>query len=240
MKQITFLISLSIACFSVPALAKNKVLWDKWYTIQVGKQRYAYYNERFEIKKNRIICRYKMWKKESGFINEEHEGAISQNDAALTPLSYNFYSVFRTTQTKIDGNISPSGILKVKGSIGTKQIPVVSRELPKGTVFSIFFPIWIRKNLSKFKVGKSMNFKSFLEDQHERGYPNEMGTVTELAQGDFAKKKNARKFSVNYSGFRSTWWVAKDGSALRIESKQQNSLVQLVSKKEAKTFIAIE
>src|SRR5688572_7979786 len=92
----------------------RKVLWDHWYTMTLNKRtHYGYYNEKVEIRGDKIHFQNTLFKKEEGFINEEQLGTVATNDARLAPLYFNFHSTYRATETNIDGS-TKDGILSAK------------------------------------------------------------------------------------------------------------------------------
>lgn len=217
---------------------QTKVLGDHWYTVAVGEGvPYAYYNDRIEIKDGRLFYQNRFWKKEEGYINEEQLGGFSENTAELKPLFFNFHSMYRTTETNIDGTFKEDGTLTARIRRGEKELPVVTKAVPKGAILSIFFPIWLGKQLGTMEPGQSRSFLSVIEDNLELAFVTVTGRVRMEKPDEFAKKSKTRKLTVDYRDQRSIWYVEESGAPVRIVMNGQQALVSRVSKKEAESFL---
>lgn len=235
------------------ATKTDKILWDAWYTITVGKSIHSsYYQERVELKKGRLYFQVNIWKQEEGFINEEQLGVFSENDADLTPLFYNFHRTFGATEMSIDGTIqnAPKSarflIAKVKKGAGVvtggvDQQPIIKRPLPQHAFFAQVFPAWLGKKLSTMKPGQSVSFSSIEEDKPESDACISYGRVMledQIKKPDaFAEKTKTKKLSVYYKDLKSFWWINEHGTVVRIEMPATQTLVQKVTKEEAQGFL---
>lgn len=243
--------SLFFTTTNANAEKKPTVLWDNWYVVTVDlpaqpaagqpaqKLNYSYYNERVEIREsNRLFVQMKMWKKEDGFINQEHEGAFSTNDFNLTPLFFNLYRTQQSTETKIDGTVLTGSRLQIKIQKGGQTLPIVTKSLPKNTMFSIAFPVWIRRNLPELrKTRKSKKFQVVQEDGPDMKFNIIQGQVRYDQKDAFAEQTGTHRLIVNYENLPSVWWVKDDGYAARIVMPTQKAEVQLVPKDKAEKFL---
>lgn len=216
----------------------SRVLWDGWYTVLVGnKVKYAYYNEKAEIKGDRVHFQTRMWKQEEGFINEENMGAFALNDARLTPLFFNFRSTYRSTETKIDGTVGKDQHLSVRVQRGGQSMPPIRRRILDNPFFSVFFPVWIGKNLNSLPQGKTVSFSAILEDNLDTSFRSVPGNIRLDAPDEFAKKTGTKKFIVNHRDLTSVWWVKDSGMPVRIQMPSQKTLIQMVPQAEAEKFL---
>ncbi len=251
MQKFRFNAYLSLATFLITALphstianqrAKDRVLWDAWYTVTVNKViHYEYYNEHVEMKGGKVYFQNHLWKNEEDYVNEEQLGAFAENDSDLTPLFYNFHSTYRTTETKIDGTVqtSPSGTrqLVVKVRKGNSDLPVVRRSIPSKTFFSVFFPVWLGLHMKQLKPDQITSFMTILEDRLEQDFSPVTGE-TRLEKPDaYAIQTKTNKVLVNFHDMRTYWWVNAAGVAMRIEMPEQKTHVERVTESIAQHFL---
>ncbi|OFZ80656.1 MAG: hypothetical protein A3K03_12065 [Bdellovibrionales bacterium RIFOXYD1_FULL_44_7] len=228
----------NIPVVKVPRKLPDKLLWDSWYTITLNKTvHYSYFNERFELKDGNLFYQSKSWKQEEGYINEEQIGALSEYRLDLIPLFFNFHSTYRSTETTIDGNIKDGKILTVKIRKGNTDLPVIKRNTPGKAILSVFFPIWIGHRLAKMKQTQTLSFMTILEDNIEANFDTVHGQVRLDASDDIAMKTKTSKLSVNYRDLRSTWYVERNGSPVRIEIPGQKTLIERTTKEIAQKFL---
>jgi len=228
-----------LAICSVTAWAEpktDKVLWDYWYTVSVGKAPYEYYNDRVETKKDRITCSNRAWKKEEDFINEEQLGAFAQNDDALTPLFFNFHSTYRSTETMIDGNVKDK-LLTVKVRKTGTDLPLIKRGIPKNMLLSSLVPVWLGRHMKELESGKTLNFYTILEDNLEAEFSTVTGTVQGQKPDDFAIKTKTQKVLIHLSNVKSIWWIEASGVPIRIEIPENDTIVDHVTADQAKKFL---
>ncbi len=227
--------------FFLPILSEsteNPVLWDRWYTVTVGdKAHYGYYHDRVEIKENKIFFQDHYWKNEEGFINEEHLGGLVQNNPELTPLSFNFQSKYRSTETKINGT-AEGNILNIKISKSNQEYPIIRKVMPKNMIFEVFFPVWIGKHMSTLKEGKMQTFLALLEDNIEVGFSPVSGWVRKEKSDAFATKTKSQKITVNFQNSTSIWYVENTGAPVKIVNQTQRFTVEMSSEKVAKSFFS--
>jgi hypothetical protein len=226
-----------------PSDAKDRLLWDHWYTVTVGKDtRYEYYNDRAELKKGRVVFQNHAWKKEDDFINEEQLGAFAKDDAQLTPLFFNFHSTYRSVETHIDGNITDQSgggrMLSVRVRKGTTESAPIKKMVSPKTFFSSHFPVWLGKNLATLKPGQLHSIQTILEDNLEAEFTTVHGQVRIEPADEIARKTGSTKLMVNYNDVRSYWWVGKNGAPERIELPHQKTVVQRVTQEAAQKFLA--
>lgn len=217
----------------------EKVLWDAWYTVTVGKgMHYAYYNDRVSLKQGRVHFQNHFWKNEEGFINEEQLGAFALDDADLTPLFYNFHSTYRANETNIDGNVQDGKIITVKIRKNGKELPLVKLSMPSRTIFSALFPVWLGRKLPQLQNGKSLSFYSILEDNLEVAFSAVPGNVKLLKPNELSTQTKTSRVAVNYRDLPSEWYLDSQGMPIRIEMPSQETLIQKVSEQEARKFLA--
>ena len=149
------------------AAPKESKLWDEWFTIRVlPNKRYGYYHEKVTRIDDKIRYQEESWKSEEGFINEEQIGAFAQDDEDLTPLFFNFRSVYRATESLIDGNVK-DWHLTVRIKRNGKEEPLIKKGIAKHTILSTHFPIWIHRHVGELQPGKTKSFSAILEDNLE-------------------------------------------------------------------------
>jgi hypothetical protein len=223
--------------------AKAELLWEGWYTVTVtgptGKRLpFAYYLDRAERTQGRIRFQNQMWKKEEGFVNEESLGAFAQDDAALTPLFFNFRAAYRDTETTIDGTVGEKRSLTVRARRGGQELPLIQRTLPAGVLFSSHFPLWLHRRLPGLKPDRWTSFSTVLEDNLEARYAPVDGRVRLEREDATARRLGARRISVHYRDQDSVWYVDTKGVPLRIELTAQNATVERVTEQQARAFLA--
>ncbi|MCM2276602.1 MAG: hypothetical protein NDJ89_00825 [Oligoflexia bacterium] len=233
------LLSFFAAVIALPVLAEtrpapsggpDRVLSDHWYTITLAKEPYGYYNDRVEVRKGRLFYQNHVWKREEGAIVEEQLGTYSENNAALSPLFFNYHSTYRATEITIDGTVSGRTELTVKARRGSEDLPVIKRGISTRAFFSVVFPYWLGKVGPKLKTGQSESFLAVVEDNIDQGRA--------MLDGRVKADKEPGKFQVNYRGFDSYWWLDKNGVADRIEMPAQKMQVRRVSgAEEARRFL---
>lgn len=228
--------------FAEKAQLKTMPLWDYWYTVTAGtKSHYGYYEEKVEQKNSQIIMKVEYWKQEEEYINREDLGAVAQDDDNLSPLLFNFHSVYRTTETLIDGTIKDGRFFSARIKRGGQDLPIVQRSIPAKTFLSSLFPVWIGKKLAnppeRFKEGGTINFQTFMEDNVDNGFQIQDGSLKWDKPDAFAQSSGTTKFQVRINGAPSIWWVDKQGAAVKIEMPEQKVIVNRVPKNEAKKFL---
>ncbi len=221
-----------------PQAQAAKVLWDEWYTVTVDKKvPYAYYNDRVESKDGKIIFKNSMWKKDDGFINEEQVAAFAKDDADVTPLFFNFHSNYKASETQIDATVRDDGILNVKVRKNGSELPVIKKSIPKRTIFSTMFPVWISRNASTLQPKGSLAFYSILEDNLELAFRPVSGRISLEPQDEFAKSSKATKVKVLHMDLTSYWYLDSKGIPIRIDLKAQNAVAERTTEAQAKKFL---
>ncbi len=220
------------------AAAKDRVLWDHWYTVTLGKSKtpYEYYNDRVEIRKGRIVFQNKAWKKEEDYINEEQLGAFAEDNDELTPLFFNFHSSYRSSETIIDGTVT-NKVLNVRIRKGSRELQPIKRSIQRKLIFSQHFPVWLGKHLSQFKPGAPHSFVTILEDNIDNAFASVSGLLRMEKPDDLAIKLQATRLSVTFQDQPSTWWVDEMGSPYRIEIPKTQTIVERSTEKAAKAFL---
>ena len=242
MKNLIAIVILTLLSFlhsSISRAAESKTIWDSWYTVTVnGTTHYEYYNEKVEIKNGKLYFQNSLWKQEEGFINEEQLGAFAENNEEVSPLFYNYHSVYRSSETVIDATMMVKGSheLSVRVTKDKKQLPVVKRNVPGRTFFSQFFPIWLVRHFKSAPIGKTVSFTTLLEDNIDGQFAPDEGSAKLEATDDFAKQSNTSKIAVEYHGLRSVWYVDGKGETAKLMMPEQNTVVEKVSKPVAKAF----
>lgn len=221
--------------------AKSQILSDQWYTVTVGgNKKYAFYNEKAEIHDDRVSFQTRMVKLEDGFLNEEQLGTFSENSRDLKPLFYNFHSIYRSTEIKIDGNISGSTgttLLTVRIKKGNEELPVIKRSIVPSTIFSSIFPLWLERNLVTLKEKKTLSFSALLEDNLDIGFAPVPGRATLKEPDEFAKKNSATLVEVTFKDGTFLWWFDLQSKMLRMESPSQKLVIERTSRKKAESFL---
>ncbi|OFZ79149.1 MAG: hypothetical protein A2583_00460 [Bdellovibrionales bacterium RIFOXYD1_FULL_53_11] len=223
---------------AAPDAGRSGLFWDAWYTITVNKTiHYSYYNEKLGLKDGKILYQSKSWKQEEGYINEEQIGAMSSNAPDLIPMFFNFHSTYRSTETSIDGNVKDGKFLTVKVRKGNTDLPLIKKTIPSNTIFSVFFPIWLRSKLASLKPNQTTGFNTILEDNIEANFGTIPGVVRLELPDQTALRLKTEKLSVNYKDLRTTWYVEKTGKPLMIEIPAQKTLIELVPMETAQSFL---
>jgi hypothetical protein len=219
---------------------KTKQLWDTWYTVSIGGiLPYGYYHDKVEEKDGKMAFQNQYWKKEEGFLNEEQLVSFSENSPALTPLLFSFKSTYRGSTIDIDGTFNGKN-LSVKIRKDKADSPKIERSISSGVFLSSQFPIWIGKNISRFKPGKRESFSAILEDNVDRKYQPVSGHLVLSEPNDYAKKTSTQKIDVEYNDQKSVWYVYPSGETNRIEIQSgpgTEILVQKASEAEARRFL---
>lgn len=215
--------------------AVEKVIWEAWYKVLTSDGTpVQYYRDRVALADSKLHFSNQVWKREEGFINEEQLGAFSNSTADLSPLFFNFRSTYRASETVIDGTIQPDHTIAIKITKAGVDQPLIRRNLPTGTIFSSFFPVWVREKNKSLKLGENASFYALQEDDIDNGFSVNSGRVRRDADDDFAKKTRTTKLMVEYRSIPSTWWVDKDGIAQKILMTQQGITVERTTEAEAK------
>lgn len=213
------------------------VVWDSWYTVTLrGKVPYGYYNDRFEKKEGKIAFKNQFWKREEGFINEERVVAFAKEDEELSPLLFLFSSNYRNSEIMIDGNVGANNELIVKPRENGKSQPPIRRNIPKKTILSTFFPVWLGKKLPSMKEGKSVNFNAILEDNLEKRYSPVYGSVRLEKNDEIANKTKTKKLFVDFGG-KNYWYVLPSGEPQRIVMPEQKVVVEKTTEAIARRFL---
>lgn len=213
-------------------------VFDAWYTIAAEKNiPYGYYHDHLEKKGDRLYYQSHIWKKEEQFTNEEQLGLYAQDDEDLKPLIYNFRSLYRTTETIIDGTVNEKNIFKVTAKQGNKSLPAFQRSLPKKLIFSTFFPIWIQRHFTQADLGKSKSLMTIYEDSYESHFETKSGSVRLEADDDFAKANQAKKFTATIAGQKSTWYLDPKGVPLKILMHANHVMILKTTESQAKKYL---
>ncbi len=216
------------------------VLWDEWYIVTVaGKVHYGFYNDRVELRNggSQVFLKNEFWKQEEDYINREDLGVVAENTPLLTPMFFNFHSVYRTTETTIDGNVRDGKFLSVRIKRGGNELPIVQRSVPSKVFFSTLFPYWLGKQLPTLKIGDIRNFETIMEDNIELGFSPMEGQIKLEKPDEIAQSGGLKKVRVDSRGIRSWWWVNENGVAMRIEMPEQKTVVTRSTKEAAKKFL---
>jgi hypothetical protein len=213
------------------------VQWDSWYTVTaLPSTPYAYYRETVETTRGRIHFKTQMWKNEEGYINEEQLGAFALDNELLTPLFYNFHSTYRASEITFDGTATESKLtVRIKKtSEDASEKPVVTRTLPSKTIFSSFFPVWLRKQLQKNSTQGT--FLAILEDSEAAGFEPTHGSFKVVQPDEFSKQSDTSKIEVRFTSSTSHWYVDKNGRVARIDMPSQKTRIDRVNEATALAF----
>lgn len=228
---------------SPPPQASSKsadTLWDEWYIVTIaGKVHYGFYEERVELRNGgaQVFLKNEFWKQEEDYINREDLGVVSDAGALLTPMFFNFHSIYRTTETVIDGNAKDGKFLAVRIKRNGQESPIVQRTIPSKVFFSALFPYWLGKQLPSLKVGDVRSFETVMEDNIELGFAPMEGQIKIEKPDEIAQANGLKKVRVDSRGIRSWWWVNASGMAERIEMPEQKIVVTRSTKEIAKKFL---
>ena len=225
--------------------AKNTLQWEAWYTIEAnGGVPYGYYSDRVEkTPDGRLHYENKTWKLEEGWINEESLGAFALNDANLTPLFFNFWSNYRSSETQVDGTITDGKQLSVRVKTANKELPIIKRSIPEKTSLSVLFPLWLGKAVEAGiqagqKTGTVKTFRTIFEDDFKDRFAPRSGSFRIEAADDFAAKTGPRKVRVESRDMPSIWYITEAGLPIRIVMPASKILVEKVdSREKAEAYI---
>ncbi len=230
---------------------QTEILWENWYTVTLNQNTpYGYYMERLEIRRelknsadknivdnSRYFFKNSFWKKEEGFINEEHTGALASISPFLKPILYNYHSKYRATETNIDGTIDANG-KTFRTSFQQPGAPpeVYKSRINKNTIFSVFFPVWLKNEISNNPPGKkTIKFNAILEDQPK--IKSVSGWIKIQEPDEIATKTKTTRILVKFGASQSLWFINQDGVTERIEKPDAGMLVQRVTKQDALDFL---
>lgn len=222
------------------AVQPSRVLWDEWYTVMIaGKVHYGFYNERVELRNggSQVFLKNEFWKQEEDYINREDLGVVSDAGPLLTPMFFNFHSIYRTTETIIDGNARDGKFLSVRIKRNGQESPIVQRTIPSKVFLSALFPYWLGKQLPSLKVGDIRGFETVMEDNIELAFSPMEGQIKLEKPDEIAQANGLKKVRVDSRGIRSWWWVTDAGMAERIEMPEQKIVVTRSKKEIAKKFL---
>jgi hypothetical protein len=152
-------------------------------------------------------------------------------------MFFNFHSIYRTTETIIDGNVKDGKFLSVRIKRGGQDLPIVQRSIPSKVFFSALFPYWLGKQLPSMKEGDVKNFETVMEDNIELGFSPMEGQIKIEKADETARAGGLKKVRVDSRGIRSWWWVTNEGMAERIEMPEQKIVVTRSKKEIAKKFL---
>ncbi len=221
-----------------PEARQASILWDYWYTVLVNKTiRYSYYHEKVRRTEGRIHYQFNSWKAEEGFLNEESLGAFAKDTPFLEPIFFNFRSVYRATETTIDGTLQPDNTLAIKVKRNSSEMPVMRKLFPPKTLLAGYFPVWFRLRLPLMKEGQSIGFRAVAEDNVDLGFSPFAGLVRLEKPDSFCLNNRAKRLTVNYRDIRSTWYLDANGAPIRIEMPGIKTVVERTSEQLARKFL---
>ena len=218
--------------------SETQTLWDNWYTVTSYDQvHYSYYNEKIKTDNNQIIYQMNLWKKEEGIINKENLTVYSKNDQKITPLNYHFFSNYRDSELNIEGKVTNDSRIHVTINKTNEVKTQVNKHIPKSTFFSVFFPIWIKKNLTSIQTKKIKTFYTIFEDNISLNFKSIVVEVRVEPNDNYANKTNTLKLSVIYEAKKAYWWVKKSGEPLKIFLPHQKIMIEKVPENIALQFL---
>jgi hypothetical protein len=233
-----YVLATLISATSIADEKSGKVLWDEWYGVTVGtKTHYEYYNEKFELKDDKIFYQSDTWKKEEDYINRESLGDVSMTDDAVTPVFFNFHGTYRSTEVQIDGSLSPSHMLTVKVKKGDQDGPLIKKSISSKVFLSSFFPIWLGKHVKDLQKGKELNFLTLLEDGSDPDFQSISGSAKLMEPDDFSTQNKAVKVKVTLGENHSIWWIDSRGASIKIEMPDTKTTVEKITKARALHFL---
>lgn len=205
--------------------ASDKVMWDAWYTIKTDRgSPVGYYNDHVELKGDRVYFQNKIVRKEGDYLNEESLGAYSKNDEAVTPVMFNFRKVFIKSEAVVDATIENGKTVKatITNPKGTQQAQ--KEVLPKGSILSTMFPVWLGKKLPQMASKKktTATFIALLEDATEGKFETVSGNIIVTKADEFSKSSHTIKVLTTFGGRKSTWYVEATGMPVKIEFNQDH------------------
>lgn len=231
--------------FRTPAAVESgknqnaRVISDYWYTITVsGDVPYGYYRDRFEKSGDQIQFFNELWKKEEGYINTESLGAVAKHDDRLTPLFFNYRSVYRSTETVADGQIKDGKLLEVKVKRGDEELPLIRKAIGGNVFFSSHFPYRLGRELSSLKPKQTRAIHAILEDNIDGDYDLGTGVYWLKEQDEYSKKTETFPVHVRFHNYESTWYVDKNGFAMKVEIPQRSIVIERVPEAQAKKFLS--
>ena len=226
--------------------ASPTVVWEAWYTItqKEGDVHYGYYFDRVEQQPDGLHFKNTIVKSENvGRITESVVAMSADRDPSQQHLDPTFfwYRQERAGQVvEVNGNVKDQKFLTVTTRVeGQDSASVVKKSIPKNTIFSTQFPLWVRARLKDWKKGREVSFYSILEDprdptftpvpssaRFEKEVPGEKGEMLKMFRVKIAENQE------------STWHFGKDGVAMRIELPAMGLMIKKVdSQKTAESFL---
>lgn len=245
MKNFLTLIFLGLFLTTQTGLAQDaqkssteKVLWDAWYTVTAaGDVPYGFYNDRASIRDGKLHYRNRYWKSEEGYINEENVGVIAEPGADLTPVFFNFRSLYRAAETSIDGSAGQGRALSIRVKLNGKPKPPLQIVAPKGVLLSVLFPVWAGQHLTEIKNGKSASFLTLFENAYEENFPVVAGTMHSAPEDDFSRNSRTQKVRVSYANRNTFWYLEPSGLPVRILYPDQGMRAEKTTESKARAFL---
>lgn len=239
--NMTLTLIFTLANLSTSALPQEKevLLFEEWYQIIINKKdKIAYYSDRVSKVGKHIRFKHSLWKNEEGYMNREELSSFSEDNKELTPAFFNLFEKYRESETTTDGTFQNSNTIHITVKKLGEKPNKIEKNTRKNSIFSLFFPLWIAKNMDSMKGSTAHSVNVFVEDGKTSPSRQESATATLVPQDDFAKKTDSHKFIIKFLGQESTWWLKKNGMLEKIEMPAKNAEVIRVNATEAqKTFI---
>ena len=221
-----------------PLWSHAEVLWDNWYTVTEKGAPDSYYNEKAEVKGDKVKIQVNSWIKSGTRIKSENLGATAKNTTLLEPLLYDFRTQELGVEKTIEGSILNNGkVFSVKVKKGTETPKPLRAEMLPKLILASFFPVWINKNYKRITGVQPIEFKAILEDQIEDQVPVITGDAYEMLPDDFSKKTKTRKLRINFNKIVCFWYVTPKGDAVQITIPALEKVVTKTEKSIAEKFL---
>lgn len=220
------LIALAAHALAATPPAAKQVLWDAWYVRSIGSLRYSYYQEIATIQKGRVHIQTHEFKREEGFINEEHIGVLAEDRADLAPVLMNGLFKYRAQTYQIDAVHKEGNRLQFTLAVPGSEPKNVTKTPQKGAFFSTHFGVW----LHRLRPQKKTAFYAIREDDPKGEFPTVKGWVEPLSG-------QAGSYRVNYGGVIMSWTLDRDGAPSRVEIPSQGQITLRTSRAEAEKYL---
>lgn len=214
-----------------------EVINDSWYTMQAGSTPFGIFHERIELRDGRFSYKYSLTRYEergTGYAAyQENIGALAERD--LTPVTFNLNKSGSGATETTNGTYAATkygGVfrLEVQGA----RTDHLERNVSKGTILDVFFPIYLRQNWSKLKPGAKGWLKTFAEDPDQQTF--RVRNVSYQVKGLVAED-GCLNVHIEMDNVRGDWCLTQEGVLVDLKVGSYH-VRRAGSEQEARAFVS--